>query len=425
MSAVSPPIDPPTLSPDFTYRDGRLYIEEVAVEALATQYGTPLYAYSCTHLKRQYQALASAMQSVQPHIYFAIKSNSNLAVIQAMAALGAGADVVSGGELFRARRAGVAADKIVFAGVGKTEAEIDFALREDIRFFTVESEGELERISARAQALGTTGRIAIRVNPDVDPQTHKYTSTGKAENKFGVDLARAEKAYALARRLPGVEVAGLHMHLGSPIMTPAPYAESLEKVAALCTRLKQEIPTFRHLDIGGGLGIAYRPGQPPLEPRDFAAAVLPTLHALDLHVGMEPGRFFTGNAGLLVTRVEYVKDNPFKQFVIVDAAMNDLLRPPLYEAHHEIVPVKRTAGRIFGDVVGPVCESGDFLAANRDLPAVAPGDLLAVLSAGAYGFVMASNYNSRPLPAEVLVEGDTATLVRKRQTFDDLIVGEL
>ncbi len=409
---------------EFTYRNGMLHAEGVSVVDLAERFGTPLYIYSRTHLIRQYQALAEAMKPIAPQFYFAIKSNSNLAVIETLGAQGAGADVVSGGELFRALRAGISADRIVFAGVGKTVAEIDYALSEQIRFFTVESEEELTRISERAVAAGCVGRIAIRVNPDVDPHTHKYTSTGKAENKFGVDLSRAEKAYEQALQLPGIEVAGLHMHLGSPIMTPAPYAEALEKVRPLCERLKKEVETFRHLDIGGGLGISYRPEQAPLDPRDFASAVLPALHGLGLAVGMEPGRFYTGNAGILVTRVEYVKQNPFKKFVIVDAAMNDLLRPPLYEAHHEIVAVQQTDEQIFGDVVGPVCESADFMAQNRELPAVESGNLLAILSAGAYGFVMASNYNARGRAAEVMVSGDRVEEVRARETWEELVQGE-
>lgn len=409
---------------EFTYRNGVLHAEGVSVVDLAEQFGTPLYIYSRTHLIQQYQALAAAMKPIAPQFYFAIKSNSNLAVIETLGAQGAGADVVSGGELFRALRAGIPADRIVFAGVGKSVAEIDYALNEKIRFFTVESEEELARISERAVAAGSVGRIAIRVNPDVDPHTHKYTSTGKAENKFGVDLSRAEKAYAQALQLPGIEVAGLHMHLGSPIMTPDPYAEALEKVRPLCERLKAEVDTFRHLDIGGGLGISYRPEQAPLDPRDFASAVLPALHGLGLAVGMEPGRFYTGNAGILVTRVEYVKQNPFKRFVIVDAAMNDLLRPPLYEAHHEIIGVHQADEKIFGDVVGPVCESADFMAQNRELPAVESGNLLAIQSAGAYGFVMASNYNSRGRAAEVMVEGDRVEEVRARETWEELIQGE-
>jgi diaminopimelate decarboxylase len=408
----------------FAYRNGVMYAEETSVADLAARFGTPLYIYSRTHLLDQYRGLTEAMKAVSPQIYFAVKSNSNLAVIATLAGQGAGADVVSGGELFRARRAGVPSSRIVFAGVGKTVAEIDYALNEEIRFFTVESEPELERIAERAVALGKVGRIAIRVNPDVDPHTHKYTSTGKAENKFGVDLARAELVYRRALQLPGIEVAGLHMHLGSPIMTPTPYAEALEKVRPLCEMLRQEVPTFRHLDIGGGLGISYRPEQAPLDPRDFAAAVLPALHGLDLEIGMEPGRYFTGNAGILVTRVEYVKENPFKKFVIIDAAMNDLLRPPLYQAHHEILPVTQTTEQVFGDVVGPVCESGDFMAQNRELPAVAAGELLAIMSAGAYGFVMASNYNTRGRAAEVMVAGDRVELIRQRETWEELVAGE-
>lgn len=409
---------------DFTYKNGTLHAEDVPVAELAERFGTPLYIYSRSHLIRQYRALAHAMRAVRPQMYFAMKSNSNLAVVRTLLDEGAGADVVSGGELFRARKAGVPADRIVFAGVGKTVEEVDYALTENIQFFTVESEGELQRISDRAQALGLKGRIAIRVNPDVDPHTHKYTSTGKAENKFGVNLNRAERAYDLALRLPGLEVAGMHMHLGSPIMSPAPYAEALEKVRPMCEALRDRVPTFRHLDIGGGLGISYRPEQAPLDPRDFATAVLPMLHGLDLEIGMEPGRFFTGNAGILVARVQYLKDNPFKKFIIIDAAMNDLIRPPLYEAHHEIWPVHQTRETVYGDVVGPICESGDFMAVNRELPAVEPDDLLAIMSAGAYGFVMASNYNSRGRAAEVMVQGDEVHVVRKRETWDDLIRGE-
>lgn len=408
----------------FTYHGGVLHAEDVSVETLAEEHGTPLYIYSRSHLIEQYEALAAAMKPVNPSIYFAIKSNSNLAVIRTLAEQGAGADVVSGGELYRARQAGVPADQIVFAGVGKTTDEIDYALREDIKLFTVESEPELERIAERAMAMGRVGRVAIRVNPDVDPHTHKYTSTGKAENKFGVDLSRAERAYELALRLDGLEVAGLHMHLGSPIMSPTPYAEALEKVKPLCESLKREVDTFEHLDIGGGLGISYRPDQAPLNPRDFAAAVLPALHDLGLKVGMEPGRFITGNAGILVTRVQYIKDNPFKKFVIVDAAMNDLLRPPLYDAHHEIVPVRQTEETFFGDVVGPICESGDFMAQGRELSAVDQGDLMAILSAGAYGFVMASNYNTRGRAAELMVSGERVEVVRERETWEDLVRSE-
>ncbi len=408
----------------FTYRDGELYVDEIPVRELAEIYGTPCYIYSQTHFESQYRALAGALSEHDPLLFFAMKSNSNAAVIRTFANLGAGADVVSGGELVRARRAGVPADRIVFAGVGKTVEEIDLALDAEILYFTVESEPELERLSERAVALEKTARIAIRVNPDVDPKTHKYTSTGKRENKFGVDLDRARRAYERAAGLPGIEIAGIHMHLGSPLMSTDPYVEALEKMAPVCRELKAAYESFRHLDIGGGLGIAYKPEDQAPTPDAFARAVGPHLRELGLSVGLEPGRFLTGNGGILVTRVEYVKENPFKKFTIVDAAMNDLLRPALYEAHHEIQPVRDTGGKVFGDIVGPVCESGDFMANNRDLPAAGQGDLLAVMSAGAYGFVMASNYNSRPFPPEILVHGDRHAGVRKRQTLDDLFADE-
>ncbi len=410
---------------EFDYRNNTFFAEDIPVAALAAQYGTPLYVYSRTHLQRQFRALKEIMAPVNPLICYAVKANSNAAVIQTFAGEGAGADVVSGGELYRARRAGVPANKIVFAGVGKTEEEIAYALREGILYFTVESEPELERISAVATKSGCSGRIAIRVNPDVDPKTHKYTSTGKKENKFGVDLERAMAAYELAARLPNLEITSLHMHLGSPIMTKDPYAEALEKVKDLVTELKARYPGFSHIDIGGGLGIKYKPEDQDFDLRAFADAVIPPLQEMKLSVSMEPGRFLVGNAGVLVTRVEYIKDNPFKKFVVIDAAMNDLIRPALYEAFHEIKPVTPRDGTVFGDLVGPVCESGDFLAANRDLPAVEQGDLLAVMSAGAYGFVMASTYNSRGRAAEVMVQGDRHELVRVRETIEDVTRGEL
>lgn len=409
---------------EFSYRSGRLFAEDVSVADLASSYGTPLYVYSRSHLQSQFRALKKVMAPVNPLICYAVKANTNAAVIQTFAAEGAGADVVSGGELFRARKAGVSADKIVFAGVGKNETEIAYALRENILYFTVESEPELERISAVAKRNGLTGRIAIRVNPDVDPKTHKYTSTGKKENKFGVDLERAMKAYELAARLPNLEITSIHMHLGSPIMTKDPYEEALHKVKDLCADLKKEFSTFRHIDIGGGLGIAYRPTDKPFDLDAFAAAVIPPLKDLGLTVSMEPGRFLVGNAGILVTRVEYIKDNPFKKFIVMDAAMNDLIRPALYEAYHEIKPVDERAETIFGDLVGPICESGDFYASNRDLPAVGQGDLLAVMSAGAYGYAMASTYNSRGRAAEVMVQGSRHELVRERETLEDVVRGE-
>lgn len=410
---------------EFSYRDGRLHAEDVPVAELAAAYGTPLYVYSRSHLQAQFRALKQVMAPVNPLICFAVKSNTNAAVIQTFAAEGAGADVVSAGELYRARRAGIPANRIVFAGVGKTEAEIEIALREGILYFTVESEPELERISAVGRRIGITGRIAIRVNPDVDPKTHKYTSTGKKENKFGVDLERAMAAYELAARLPNLEITSLHMHLGSPIMTKDPYEEALHKVKPLCAELKKRFPSFSHIDIGGGLGIVYRPTDKDFDLKAFAAAVLPPLQEMGLSVSMEPGRFMVGNAGILVTRVEYIKENPFKKFVVIDAAMNDLIRPALYEAYHEIKPVVETSETVFGDLVGPVCESGDFLAANRDLPAVQQGDLLSVMSAGAYGYVMSSTYNSRGRAAEVMVQGSRHQLVRARETIEDVVRGEM
>ena len=400
----------------FTYKNDVLHADDVSLADLAAEYGTPLYVYNRSYLLNQFTRLQEAMAEVDPLICFAVKSNSNAAIIQTFAGQGAGADVVSGGEIVRARAAGIPANKMVFAGVGKTVEEIELALREDILSFTVESEPELERISECAQRLGTTGRVDIRVNPDVDPKTHKYTSTGKKENKFGVDLERAARAYELADSLPGIEIAGLHMHIGSPIMSVQPYIQALAKIAPLCRHLKETYPTFRHLDIGGGLGIQYTPDQSDLDPVDFAAAVIPILKELGLQVILEPGRFLTGNAGVLVTEVQYVKDNAFKPFVVVDAAMNDLIRPALYQAHHEILPIAKTPDTLHGDIVGPVCESGDFLAQDRVIPASSSGDLLAIMSAGAYAFAMASNYNSRGRPAEVMVQGSVAKRVRQRES---------
>lgn len=398
--------------------------EGVPVEALARRYGTPLYVYSRTHLETRFAALAEAMAPVKPLICYSVKVNTNAAVIGAFAELGAGADVVSGGELYRARRAGVPPSRIAFAGVGKTREEIEYALRANILFFTVESEPELDRIADCARRLGRKARIALRANPDVDPETHHYISTGKAENKFGLDLRRIERAYRRAAARPALEIAGLHMHIGSQILNPAPYGHALERVAGLCRKLRARYPTFRYLDLGGGLGIQYQPGQRPLDPTRFARAVLPVMQDLGLSVVLEPGRFLVGNAGILVARVQYVKDGPSKKFIIVDAGMNDLIRPPLYQAHHEILPVRATRGTVFGDVVGPICESADFLAQDRRLPAVREGDLLAVMSAGAYGFAMASNYNSRGRPAEVMVHGRRHALIRRREGREDLVRGE-
>ncbi|MCE9616353.1 MAG: diaminopimelate decarboxylase [Lentisphaerae bacterium] len=405
----------------FTYRNGELCAEGVALRALADQHGTPLYVYSQTHLQTQYRTLAQAMRAVKPLICFSVKANSNGAVMRTLLDEGSGLDIVSGGELYRARRAGADPARIVFAGVGKTADEIRYALRAGILFFTVESEPEARRISACAVETGTIGRIAFRINPDVDPQTHKYISTGKKENKFGLDAERTLKAYALAAQLPNIEIAGLHMHIGSQILTAQPFHDAVSIVREFCRTLKTLHPTFRYLDIGGGIGIRYKAADQPLDPATYAARVVPLLEELGLQIVMEPGRYLCGNAGVLVCRVQYVKDNAFKKFVVVDAGMNDLIRPSLYQAHHDILSVAEGRGVIHGDLVGPICESGDFLAADRDLPEVGEGDLLAVTSAGAYGFAMASTYNSRPLVAEVMVNGDRAWVVGQRETWEDLV----
>ncbi len=409
----------------FSYRDGILHVEKVSVADLAAQHGTPLYVYSrgcfCNKLKELRQAFAA----VDPLVCYSVKANSNLSVIKTFAEGGAGVDIVSGGELFRARRAGVDASKIVFAGVGKTRAEIETALREEIRFFTVESEGEAERIAQCAVRLGTVGRIAFRVNPDVDPQTHRYISTGKQENKFGMDPARVRAAFKRAVALPGVEPVGLHMHIGSQILKADPFVEAIRKVTPLCRELRQHYDTFKTLDIGGGLGIVYEPGDQPLKPAALAERLVPLLQELDLQIVMEPGRYLAGEGGILVTRVQYVKDSYQKKFIVVDAAMNDLLRPSFYQAYHPIAAVRETGKTVVGDVVGPICESGDFLAQDRTLPDVPAEGLLAVHCAGAYGFTMASNYNSRPRPAEILVDGNRARMIRKRENLDDLIRGEI
>lgn len=408
----------------FAYKSGKLFAEDVSVEELALRYGTPLYVYSKSHLKERFQAIASAMAEVKPLICYSVKANSNVAVIKTLADEGSGFDIVSGGELYRALRAGAKANTIVFAGVGKTREEIEYALTEQIAFFTCESEPEAARISECAKRLGLTGRIAFRVNPDVDPKTHKYISTGKKENKFGLDFERTMQAYAMAATLPNIEIAGLHMHIGSQLLDAGPFGEALAKVATFCRELKAKYPTFRYLDIGGGLGINYKPDQTALDPKVYASLLIPTLKELGLQVVMEPGRSIVGNSGILVCRVQYVKQSHFKKFIVVDAAMNDLIRPSLYQAHHEILPVVATDKKVIGDLVGPICESGDFLAQDRELPDVKERDLVVALSAGAYGFAMSSNYNSRPRAAEIMVDGDQATQIRQRETWEDLVRGE-
>ena len=408
----------------FTYRRGQLFAEGVAVAELAKKYGTPLFIYSRSHIQEQYRSLVGALHELDPLVCYSVKVNTSAAIINTLAKEGSGADVVSGGELYRALKAGIPSERIAFAGVGKKEDEIEYALKSNILFFTVESEQELERISAVAKRLKKIARVALRVNPDVDPKTHKYISTGKKENKFGMDIGRALYNYALAAKLPNIEIAGLHMHIGSQILSAAPFAEAAKKVASVVTELKILYPTFRYLDIGGGLGIRYKPEHAPLLPATFAKAVVPILKPLGVKIVMEPGRNIVGNAGILVVEVQYVKQGPSKKFIIIDGAMNVLIRPALYEAHHEVIAVKQTKTTTMGDVVGPICESADFFALDRKLPDVKQGDLLAVLSAGAYSMSMSSNYNTRNRCAEIMVSGKRAEVVRKRETVTEQIANE-
>jgi diaminopimelate decarboxylase len=408
----------------FSYKDNRLFAEDVAVSDLADRLGTPLYIYSARTLRRHFRVLSDAFKGTDSLICFAMKALSNLSVLKLFADMGAGFDIVSVGELMRCLRAGADAGKIVFSGVGKTDEEIEAALRAKILMINVESRPELHRISEIARLMGLNAPVSLRVNPDLDPGTHPHISTGHRDSKFGIPLSQVNQYYAEARTLPNLELAGLSTHIGSQITETAPFIEAAEKVAKIVKALRENGIALKYLDLGGGLGIAYQEEPPP--PSQYAAALMGPLNPLGLKIIIEPGRVLVGNAGVLVTKVLYVKETDVKRFIVVDGAMNDLIRPVLYEAYHEIRPVvKRGSGKIITvDVVGPVCESGDFFARERDLPEVQSGDLLAVMSAGAYGFVMASNYNSRPRAPEVLVNGAEFHVVRDRDTFDDIIRGE-
>ena len=423
---------------DFYYLGRKLYCEDVPIERLVKRFGTPLYVYSQQTLTNHFQKLDRALADLDHLICFAVKSNSNLAVLRTLARLGSGFDIVSGGELQRVQAAGGDARKCIFAGVGKTEPEIELALKQGVYSFNVESEPELERINRIAARLKKTAPVAVRVNPNVEAHTHKKITTGTYENKFGIAFERIEGIYARAARLKHLRLRGLQMHIGSQITEVAPFVEAVRKVAPLVLRLKA-LHGLEFLSIGGGLGIVYDPAlasgsaewwqapatQRVLTPPKYAARLLPALRPLGLRILIEPGRFISGNAGILVTRVEYVKRTGHKNFLIVDAAMNDLIRPAFYDAFHEIVPVTRKNGALIkSDVVGPICESGDFFCHNRPLPRVGEGDYLALMSAGAYGSVMASNYNTRALTAEVLVHGRQAALVRQRQPLPDIWRGE-
>jgi len=408
----------------FQYRGGELYCEGVPLREVAESVGTPTYVYSKTAILNSFRAYDRAFASVPHMICYAMKANGNLAIVAALAREGAGVDVVSGGELFRALRAGVPPKRIIFAGVGKTREEMREALKADILMFSVESGAELRALDQAAQEMGARAPVALRVNPDVDPQTHKYIATGLKDSKFGIPVSGALEEYEAAARMPGLQVLGVQMHIGSQLTKTSPFADSVARIAAVVKQLRERRIEVQIVDVGGGLGIRYQDERPPSH-EEYAATVLPALKELGVTVLVEPGRSIVGNAGALLTRTLYPKRTPSKRFLIVDAAMNDLLRPSLYESYHEIRPVRETPGpRHAMDVVGPICESGDFLAKDRELPEVAAGDLLAVMSAGAYGFAMSSQYNARPRAAEVLVEAARFRIIRRRETYEDLIAGE-
>ncbi len=419
----------------FHYLDNVLHAESVPLPLIAAEVGTPAYVYSYETLARHYRVFDEALASACARhlICYSMKACPSLAVLATLVKLGAGVDTVSGGEIFRARRAGVAPNKIVFSGVGKRADEIDYAIDENIRLFNVESEGELERIAEIAAKRGVRAPIAVRVNPDVDAVTHPYISTGLKQNKFGVPVTRARALYRRALSLASIEVVGLDCHIGSQLTQTQPFTDAIARLVELIADLRADGVPLQSLDLGGGLGIPYEVDAEIPTPADYGRAIgaaLRPLRELDLTIITEPGRVIVGNAGVLLTQTLYVKDGEDKRFVIVDAAMNDLVRPAFYGAHHEIQPVVRRSGEpgivpITADVVGPICETGDFFARDRQLPHLpAPGDLFAILSAGAYGFSMSSNYNSRPRAAEVMVRGDRYEVVRSRETLEDLIRGE-
>jgi diaminopimelate decarboxylase len=407
------------------YRDRSLFCDGVQLAAIAARAGTPCYVYSAAAILENLRAYDSAF-GTQPHtVCYAVKANSNLSILKLLAQAGAGFDIVSGGELFRVLKAGGDPKKIVFSGVGKTADEIDAALKAGICVFNCESEPELALIDALAHRYNIQARVAMRVNPDVDAATHAHISTGRLAHKFGIDIADAEAVYERARKYENLSLEGVSCHIGSQLMNSAPVMEAVDRVLNLIDRLREKGFNIRHADLGGGLGVAYKPEESTPDIAAFIGQMCDRLKGRDLHAMIEPGRSIVGPAGVLLTRVLYRKTTGEKKFVIVDAAMNDLIRPVLYSAYHEILPLRESgAPRSKVDVVGPVCETGDFLAKDREIPEVMPGDMLAICTAGAYGFVQSSNYNSRPRAAEVLVEKDTWRIIRSRETFDDLIRGE-
>lgn len=423
----------------FQYIHGSLHCENASLTQLAEEHGTPLYVYSAETFRDRFTKLDSAFAGIDHEVAYAVKANSNLSILRLLAELGSGFDIVSGGELYRVIKAGGDPAKCTFAGVGKTRAEIEYALQQGIYSINVESEEEAAFISQVAGEMDVIAPIAFRVNPNVDAQTHKYISTGKSENKFGIDFEYIVDAYKRASKLPNLNLKGLQMHIGSQLTSVAPFVEAVKKAGPLAAQLKADYG-IEFFSIGGGIGIVYEEalasGQEtwwteqaedsrPITPEKYAAAIIPELETLGLKILLEPGRFIAGNAGVLVTRCLYEKKGTTKTFKIVDSGMHQLIRPALYEGFHEIVPVKEPSGAIESvDVVGPICESGDFFCQNREIPSFLPGDLIALMSTGAYGMVMASTYNSHPLPAEILVDGDVGKVVRKRQTLEQLIAPE-
>jgi len=413
----------------FEYRNGEMFAEGVPVKRIAKEVGTPAYVYSLATLKRHFQVFDRAFSAVPHIVCFSVKANSNIALLRVFAKEGGGFDIVSGGELFRALRAAADPKKIVFSGVGKKKDEIEYALKSGILMFNVESEDEMVTLNEIAGGIGKKAPISLRINPDVDPQTHPYISTGMKKAKFGVDIKRSLENYKRAVSMPNLEVVGVDCHIGSQLTSVSPFVDALARVREYLDRvlvgsLKKAGAQIRYLDLGGGLGISYKDEMPP-HPEEYARAIIQGLEGLDVTLILEPGRVIVGNAGILITEVQYIKETDEKKFVIVDGGMNDLIRPALYGSYQAIQPVvEKNSAKIVADVVGPICESGDFFAKDREIARPRRGDLLAVMSAGAYGFTMASNYNSHPKPPEVLVDGDQYYVIRTRETMDDLVRGE-
>lgn len=413
---------------DFLFRKNNLYCEDIRVEDLAKRFATPLYIYSYRTLINHFIKLRQAFKTINPLICYSVKANSNLAILRALVRKGAGLDIVSGGELYRALKVGCNPRKIVYASVGKTEKEIEEAIRRGILFFNVESLPELETINRIAIRLRKNTRVAIRINPDVEPKTHKYITTGKLTNKFGIDLQSARQILLMRGVFSNINILGVHIHIGSQITEASPYVAAIKKVVSFILSLKNEGIDIRYLNIGGGLGIIYDK-EAPQTAKNFAQKILPILNKTKLKIIMEPGRFICGNSGILVTKVLYIKSTPKKKFVIVDSGMNDLIRPSLYEAYHNILPLRlnKAGGNLKEkvDIVGPICESGDFFAKDRFMPSLREGEYLAIMSSGAYGFSMASNYNSRRRPMEVMVNKNKVTVIRNRETYEDLSRNEI